>query len=141
VCRPFAARTARDVSSVFGCALLVRMCSPLPFSPLPPHLFPFKPVVRSLEITTADLDRIWEGHQNLVSFLLFLKLSGPCFPSPGSIRVVRFLCGLPGGKKYYFGHFCVWFSGPERADHTRTDTRCFGLVVLFHCSFLVCIYF
>jgi hypothetical protein len=59
---------------------------------------------------------------------------------PGSIKVVRSLCGLLGGKQHHFGHFYVWFSGPERADHARTDIGGFGLVVLFHCSFLVCIY-
>jgi hypothetical protein len=63
------------------------------------------------------------------------------FPVHRSIRVVRSLCGLPRGKQYYFGHFCVWFSGTERADHVRTITRGFGFVVLFHCSFLVCLHF
>jgi hypothetical protein len=124
----------------------VRRCAPSAhvfplslFSPSPPT-FPFKLVGRQLEITT-DLDCICEGHQNSGFVLVISKIVWAMFSVPRSIRVVQSLCGLPRGKRSYFGHLCVWFSGPERADHTRTDTRGFGLVVLFHCSFLVCIYF
>jgi hypothetical protein len=43
-------------------------------------------------------------------------------------------------RYYYFGHFCVWVSGPELADHIRTDTRGFGLLLVL-LEFPCCVYF
>jgi hypothetical protein len=43
-------------------------------------------------------------------------------------------------RYYYFGHFCVWVSGPELAGHIRTDTRGFGCVACFTGVSLLCIF-
>jgi hypothetical protein len=80
MCCPFSARPPRDLRSVLSGMLLVGMCSPSPFFSPSPHLFLFEPVGCRLELTTALWDSIQGRRQNLVSFLLSLKLSGPCSP-------------------------------------------------------------
>jgi hypothetical protein len=136
----FSARPARDLSSVFRGALLVHV--------FPLSLFlPFSPPL-SVQAGSPFSGNHYcclgshPGRSPKFGFVLVIsKIVWAVFSVPGSIRVVWSLCGLPRGKQYYFGHFCVWFSGPEWADHIRTDTRGFGFVASFHCSFLVCIYF
>jgi hypothetical protein len=65
--------------------------------------------------------------------LVISKIVWALFSVSGSIRIVRSLCGLPKGKKYYFGHFCVWFSSPERQtiQGVLVWLCCFTAVSLF----------
>jgi hypothetical protein len=108
----------------------VRMCSPLSF------FLPFSPPL-SVQAGRPSSEnhyccfRSHPGRMPNFGFVLVIsKIVWALFSVPGSIRVVRSLRGLPRGKHYYFGHFCVWFSRPEgQTMHGRLQ----GVLVLLPC--------